>query len=195
LAPHQSSRDKIYYYRSAGRSERAPHFYLELLRQRLTNPVLEVSIKELQLIDAYSLDGNIFVEAKIKFIVENTGRIAAYKWGLFVKTIFDVPDNRESDYFIGTHNFPMKKSRNSSIRLDDTILPGGALDENIDIGFLLRPSSLVSSLETELEQVIGNIAFGIQLATETSPGQQNRIELRPFVNNQDVVTFIKHHVK
>lgn len=195
LAPHQSSRDKTYYYRSAGRSERAPHFYLELLHQRLTNPTLEVSLENLALIDSYNLDGNIFIEAKMEFIIKNTGRIAAYKWGIFIRTINNVPDNRENDYFLGTQNFPLKKSRDRNLRLDDTILPGGALRESKDIGFILRPSSLHSSLETEAEQVIGNISIGLQLATETSPGQLVSIGLHPFVNISETISYIKQHIE
>jgi predicted HTH transcriptional regulator len=36
LAPHQSARDYVYYHRQGGRSVPARHFYLELLRQRLS---------------------------------------------------------------------------------------------------------------------------------------------------------------
>ena len=38
LAPHQSDKDKGYYYRAGGRSEHAPHRYLELLWQRENYP-------------------------------------------------------------------------------------------------------------------------------------------------------------
>jgi hypothetical protein len=44
LAPHQSRRHLAYFYRSAGRSHPAPHFYLELLRQRQTGAELAISI-------------------------------------------------------------------------------------------------------------------------------------------------------
>jgi hypothetical protein len=38
LAPHQSEHSKLYYYRAGGRSEPAPHFYLETLRRREKYP-------------------------------------------------------------------------------------------------------------------------------------------------------------
>ena len=44
LAPHQRKNDKVYFYRAAGRSERAPHFYLELLRQRYTEVKLDARL-------------------------------------------------------------------------------------------------------------------------------------------------------
>jgi hypothetical protein len=52
-APHQNKRDRIYYRREGGRSARAPHFYLEILRQRLTNPVLEFKLKKIEDADVY----------------------------------------------------------------------------------------------------------------------------------------------
>lgn len=69
LAPHQSSRDRRYYYRCAGRSELAPHFYLELLRQRLIHPALKIELKGLKLEDAYLLKDSIFLEARLQFRV------------------------------------------------------------------------------------------------------------------------------
>jgi hypothetical protein len=38
FAPHQSEHTKLYYYRAGGRSEPAPHFYLETLRGREKYP-------------------------------------------------------------------------------------------------------------------------------------------------------------
>ena len=45
-APHQCARDHIYYRRTGEQSLPAPHFYLELLRQRQTAPKLDVIERE-----------------------------------------------------------------------------------------------------------------------------------------------------
>lgn len=42
LAPHQSVKDNLYYYRVGGHSKPAPHFYLEMLRGRARFPSPEV---------------------------------------------------------------------------------------------------------------------------------------------------------
>jgi predicted HTH transcriptional regulator len=63
-APHQSKRDKIYYRREGGRSVPAPHFYLELLRQRLTNPTLEFTLKKIDSVDVTEHNNGLFLEAK-----------------------------------------------------------------------------------------------------------------------------------
>jgi hypothetical protein len=44
LAPHQRKSDKVYFYRVAGHSVPVPHFYLELLRQRLVDAALALSL-------------------------------------------------------------------------------------------------------------------------------------------------------
>jgi len=65
-APHQSKRDKIYYRREGGRSVPAPHFYLEILRQRLTNPVLEFKLK-IEDADVYEHDEGLLLRVQLKF--------------------------------------------------------------------------------------------------------------------------------
>ncbi|MCC7337859.1 MAG: ATP-binding protein [Pirellulaceae bacterium] len=42
-APHQAKIEKTYYYRIDGHSKPAPHFHLELLRNRHTKSVLEIN--------------------------------------------------------------------------------------------------------------------------------------------------------
>lgn len=43
LAPHQSESNKVYYHRSGGRSEPAPHHYLKMLWSRETYPSRRVA--------------------------------------------------------------------------------------------------------------------------------------------------------
>jgi hypothetical protein len=88
LAPHQCDHDgegarrHIYYHRRAGRSEPAPHFFLELLRQRLVSPVLEAELTDCEAWrGTRTPDGAVFVGSRAQFVVRNVGRVAAYNWG------------------------------------------------------------------------------------------------------------------
>lgn len=127
LAPHQSARDHTYYYRSAGRSLPAPHFYLELLRQRQTSPVLDFELTGAE-IEAWLHQGLPMLRVDAKFLIENKGRVAAYKWALVSRTLNQIPDGRGDDYYFGA--IPGATGRSSSIRIDDTILPGCTLQES-----------------------------------------------------------------
>ena len=76
-APHQARCDKVYYYRPGGRSERAPHFYLEALRNRAIRPVLSATPTGVSTIDAYEVDGRIVIGVTVSFQVKNVGRTVA----------------------------------------------------------------------------------------------------------------------
>jgi hypothetical protein len=79
----------------------------------------------------------------------------------------------------------------SYIRTDDTILPGGALNQDIGWGIFLRPSEeTVEAVRTEVEQMILPLTLGYRLATETSPGEMKHIELRNVANTQRLTNFI-----
>jgi hypothetical protein len=82
LAPHQSRRHQAYFYRSGGRSVPAPHFYLELLRQRLTNASLSFKLEGAEVKDAWQNEGSLILRIVLQFEIENIGRVAAYKWAL-----------------------------------------------------------------------------------------------------------------
>lgn len=175
LAPHQcmhggrDARKYTYYYRQAGRSEPAPHFYLELLRHRLVSPVLELSLKKIVLEDAYRTDDAFFLETRVAFKVSDTDRVTAYKWALLLKSINNIPDGRENDYRSNTADYSVQKSRSRGYRMDDTLLPGCSLDEYRDVGVFLRPATPVpSGLRREIKQMIAATRLGCQLATETS---------------------------
>src|ERR1700731_3041232 len=66
-------------------SNPAPHFYLELIRQRLTNPTLEFEAKNIELVGASEHNGGIYVAMKLPFLITNVGRTAAYNWQLTIK--------------------------------------------------------------------------------------------------------------
>jgi hypothetical protein len=145
-APHQRKSDKVYFYRAAGRSAPAPHFYLELLRQRLTEVRLSAELRSVELITAYEDESAIFVETKLHFAVLNVGAVAAYKWALRIVEIEgESVDTRSEDLIFNYANFPRQATRPGGIRIDDTILPEGELTEVRAFGVRLRPATRNSS--------------------------------------------------
>jgi Putative DNA-binding domain len=181
VAPHQSKHDKIYYRRQGGRSERAPHFYLELLRQRQTNPVLEFTLKKIDPVNACEHDNGLFLLVQWKAEVRNVGRVAAYNWRLNVRSLSCANENidgaRVADYRFA--DFPVKRQGAPTIRIDDrTILPGCSFIEAQDFGCQLRPKDhRIEAVREEIEAMLAATTFNYQLATETSPGELVRTPL------------------
>jgi hypothetical protein len=182
-APHQSSQDKIYYRRQGGRSEPARHFDLELLRQRLTNPILEFKLACIDLLAAVEHDNGLLICICLKFDIHNAGRVAAYEWNLSARKYNNsvVPEVRLSDYFFGS--LPVAIAIEGGIPLNRTILPGCVFCEMQNVGVLLRPSARTAdAVRVELEQMLCAAVFYYQLATETSPGQLTEVQLRPAID-------------
>lgn len=181
LAPHQSAVTKTYYYRVAGRSEPAPHFYLETLRNRLTYPSLKPELVGVSVVTAYRHEAGVFVETKLQFRIMNVGRVAAYKWALVFDQLLSVASERMGDYKMAFREFPRgSRGRDSGIRIDDTILPGLWLSEDRDCGFLLRPASfdrsdVLAELETMLPREMG---VGYRAVSEVSRGEARETKLR-----------------
>jgi len=184
-APHQCKRDKVYYRREGGRSVPAPHFYLELLRQRLTSPTLEFTLKNIDPVDVIEHDNGLFLEAKLRFEIENVGRVAAYNWQLSVRSIShseDILNARASDYCFGTECFPVKKMRKTGIPIGP-ILPGCEYAEAHDFGLQLRPNAhTIDAVREEIEALLDGTIFSYQLATETAPGELMSIPLSPVLD-------------
>lgn len=187
LAPHQSTRNHTYYYRSAGRSVPAPHFYLELLRQRLVNPALDFQLSDLEF-DAWEHDGIVVLRIEAKFNIKNTGRVAAYKWSLQFRS-YSVSKERAEDYLIG----PVLPgaSGNKNIRIDDTILPGCSLTERKPFGLRLRSSRDEKSMGEELEALLRPMTLTVQLATETSPGEPQEIKIFPHMQVERILEVLR----
>lgn len=192
-APHQSKRDKVYYRREGGRSVPAPHFYLELLRQRLTSPTLEFMLKKIDLVDVAEYDKGLFMEAKLRFEIKNVGRVAAFNWQLNIRSISlpseDTLNARASDYYFGIKNFPVKKMRQTGVPINTTILPGCEYAEVQDFGLQLRPNArTIDAIRAEIEILLDEATFSYQLATENSPGELMPIRLSPGLNVDELVT-------
>jgi Putative DNA-binding domain len=201
LAPHQcarggrSAQKYMYYFRQGGRSEPAPHFYLELLRQRLVSPALKATLDRVIAVKAVRLDEGVFLAMQLRFLVRNTGRVAAYKWQLQLTEMGGHPEGRAGDYRFRVGDYPLPWSMPSAMRLDDTILPGCALDEDKHIGVLLRLSDFTAEAAgAEIRALIPPITLGYQLATETSPGEPQHVELRSVVDVQALANFVSQSV-
>jgi hypothetical protein len=189
LAPHQSTRDHTYYYRSAGRSLPAPHFYLELLRQRQTSPVLDFALTSAE-IDTWLYQGMPMLRVDAKFLIENKGRVAAYKWALVARALNQIPDGRGDDYYFG--GIPGATGRPSSVRIDDTILPGCSLLESKIFGVQLRSIELdEASVRSELAAMLLDLRLALQLATESSPGTIKEVSFREVVNVEKTIEILK----
>lgn len=199
LAPHQSRRNNIYYHRVAGRSVAAPHFYLDLLRQRLASPALEFGLTSVLPTAAHALNGGIFVELKLCFQIRNTGRAAAYKWRLRTTGIqspaLAADEERTRDYYFGKSSFPVQKSTASSISIDDTILPDDVRNHRLDLGVFLSPKSMSKpGVMIELMDMIGGLIITYQLATESSPGAPSEVPLADHTALQDIYSKIVEDV-
>jgi len=187
VAPHQSKRDKIYYRREGGRSVPAPHFYLELLRQRLTNPRLEIELKEIKPFHAYEIadQEGILVKLKLGFLVQNIGRVSANNWQINIRTLsWDSAldfKRAEDIMFSGFPEPKVRKSVETTIPFGSrAILPGCSYLEHREVGLHLRPTlRTFDELVRELDALILPISIGCQVATETSPGELVSVKLSP----------------
>jgi Putative DNA-binding domain len=190
LAPHQSRRHLQYFYRSAGRSIPAPHFYLELLRGRLTNAALDFKLLSVTPESAWLHEGALFLRIDAKFLIENKGRIAAYKWSLISRQIGNIPEERGEDYLFS--GIPGAPGRMSSIRVDDAILPGAALNELKTFGVRLRPADNDEhSVRADLLAMLGTLSLTLQLATETSPGQSKAVDIGAVFSIDQAIELIR----
>ncbi len=92
-APHQSKVDKKYYWRIGSSSEPAPHFHLELLRNRLTRTVLQI---ERVRFEGYPTEFKVsltprdpestvysVIRVDLHVEVQNTSMSASHSWGVY----------------------------------------------------------------------------------------------------------------
>lgn len=84
-APHQAKDEKKYYYRVDGHTIPAPHFHLELLRNRFTKAKLDILDCEsaIQLIEKKGREAKVHIALRVK--VKNTSSQCATNWGIHAK--------------------------------------------------------------------------------------------------------------
>lgn len=200
LAPHQcadgggEAKKYFYYHRQAGRSEPAPHFYLELLRQRLVNPVLEGKLTAIQPEQVRRTEAGLFFAMRLRFLVDNIGRVAAYKWQLTIAEMGGHIEARVADYKFRRQDYPSNMSTSSGIRVDDTILPGCALDEDQPLGVYLRSTNEDrQEIRKDIEALLRGVTLGIRIATESSPGEVKRVEISSVLDVDALAEFVVQH--
>jgi hypothetical protein len=188
LAPHQSARSKIYYHRSGGHSNPAPHFYLEALRNRLVAPSLEPQLADVTLFGSYKTESGPFLTFTLVFRVLNAGRVAAYRWALAIDAFGGNGEGRQADYGFDRTRFPRPIARQSSVRMDDTILPSQFLLDVKDFGVQLRPrSDSIDDIEAELRSVLPeDFRLICRAISEVSPGVPTPISLQGLIDYHEL---------
>jgi hypothetical protein len=194
LAPHQCAHGggeaikHMYYCRQGGHSVPAPHFYVELLRQRLTAPRLKATPSALEYVRGQhsALAGQpngVFVIARLPMRVENVGRVAAYKW-----TISWQVETQSTDYdaeiSVNSTEWPMGVGT-TGVRMDDTVLPGTALHEPLHLGMHIRADPRTRTFFAPV--VVGLLQSSkvrYRIATESSLGEYEELRLADAVDPQ-----------
>jgi hypothetical protein len=84
-APHQAKDERNYYYRIDGHSKPAPHFHVELLRNRMTKAVLGIVSTDYTLQTPSESPGSWTFNFALRLTVENQSLQSASAWGVHVK--------------------------------------------------------------------------------------------------------------
>jgi len=196
-APHQcnygggDAQKYVYYMRQGGHSVPAPHHYVELVRQRLTAPLLRAEFVGLRLRQVGEVDGAVFAHSELVVHVKNEGRIAAYKWQVQPTTLSGFAPGRPDDYQWNTLEFPVRDNE-SGIRIDDTILPGGFLEHTIPLGLWLRPDTLtLRPLATEIRALLGSASLNHRIATEVGLSDEAALAIGSNIDAMQLARDIK----
>ncbi|WP_181164436.1 AlbA family DNA-binding domain-containing protein [Amaricoccus solimangrovi] len=177
LAPHQDTKSHLYYVRQAGRSIPASHSYIELLRQRLTSPTLDFNLEGIEAEQFAVGKDYVFVEFQLKFRLENTGRVAAYKWQLNPRAYTHDRENGLDIHF-SREKYPVKMPETRvPVRFDYTILPGCYESHNMRVGMALRPLSKTAEAMMAEVRSLENLTMTFSLATENCPGEPKEFRL------------------
>ena len=121
--------------------------------------------------------------------------MAAYKWQVQLVELDGHQEERFEDYRFHANKYPPGVSMESYIRADDTILPGGALNQDLNWGIFLRPSEETEeAVRAEVDQMILPLTFAFRLATETSPGELKYVELRSVASAQELTNYIVNYL-
>lgn len=138
-APHQAKTDKKYYWRANFTSEPAPHFHLELLRNRFTRSSLEISETVFTVrVPSYQEEVDTLfgksqktrLEVDLQILVANTSMMCADVWGLHYRIEHRPPmwTNKGTNRTVGSIrsvNSPLlpDESQNITLPLETLIGP------------------------------------------------------------------------
>jgi hypothetical protein len=199
LAPHQclfdggSAKRRTYYYREGSNSVAAPHFYLELLRQRLTSPALDVELQGVTYQSAARDETGTFVALTVDWLVHNTGRVAAYKWRLHQEWESDT-EGRDTDYYFDRAKYPAGKSTASSMSLDDTLLPGESRPGAWHFGIKLRGYQNEVGLAPDLARMLGGLSLRYRIATESSIAEFSKVPMLDLTTPAEVAAAVQERL-
>ena len=172
LAPHQAESQRVYFYRQAGRSERAPHFYLEALRSRLIGPKLRPELLRLECRRRYRVDGDSFNECRVVFLIHNEGNVAAYKWALVLESV-KYDDDDVKRWRFEPSGFP-RAAPPSRVKIgDETILPGliGTHYDNL-VGFFVQGQPVTQpDMVEQLKSLMRSVTLTYRAVSEISRGE------------------------
>jgi Schlafen, AlbA_2 len=195
LAPHQAEPQKGYFYRAGGRSEPAPHFYLEALRNRLVGPVLVGELTRIDVRRADSDQGGMFVEARLVFRVRNDGNVAAYQWAIVNHGLAgngaDV-----SQLKFDAKDFPKPLTGAGEASLPKTILPGMIRDhDEHSIGFRIQKHTSVESMSEALSVIfLEGLGLVYRVVSEVSRGEERETKFRDVINLKNLAEIMLRHV-
>jgi hypothetical protein len=100
------------------------------------------------------------------------------------------PEDRAGDYFFGA--IPGRPGGMSSIRVDDTILPGCSMRESKVFGVRFRTTTnSEAEIRTEFSTMLAGMGLTLQLATETSPGDRKELIVGTALNMDKVLELLK----
>jgi len=197
-APHQcafggeDASKFVYYYRQAGRSEPAPHFYLELLRNRSAQALLRVNATGFKVGVAGFVNDKLFVGIRLWFDVENSGRVITRNWGLILEDAFFLSGHDSDVVECQTDwaNWPIEPELDiyaAIIPLSEAnrvILPGCAVSEHEDIGATLDIADLndPTVFRRVVQEFVDSLHVMVRTPTETSPGEPQQVDVRAVLD-------------
>ena len=154
-APHQCKKDFKYYWRCNFKSEPAPHFYLELLRNRLTRATLGIATWKGSLeVDPHKPFGSNqvnWIKLVVNLSVTNHSFSCATLWGLHFS--FKVRSAESGQAWSGPPSRTIKPNQM-------TLLPGESYPVQIEMRKNLQPGSSIK-IGTQIEQALSELVFEI----------------------------------
>jgi len=191
LAPHQAEKPRNYFYRQAGRSEPAPHFYLETLRNRLVGPALRADFRGIEVRRSDSNERGRFVEGRLVFDVFNDGNVAAYRWAIVLESLAG-PGSDDGVLKFRYEDFPYMGGRDGGISIDDTILPSlSRRDKERPIGFHVDTDGSPASTAAALSKLfVPGLMLNFRVVSEFSRGNTSQAQFADHIDIGKMVAAI-----
>ncbi|PQO28088.1 hypothetical protein C5Y96_17095 [Blastopirellula marina] len=172
-APHQTNYDDkhfVYYWRQGDKSEQAPHYHLENLRNRVTRTVLRIEGWQFVIPKIEDHTANYYVEMTLQLFIRNVTFQIATHWGIHVKNIsehsnwkpIDSDGSLESGIVVGNPNA--------------VILPTQLLTVNVRLKSKVPTHPIRGSLNSMLEARVAELTLLARPISQNNVGEE--VELR-----------------